>query len=445
MPVDPVRDAAIDVLLRVFERGAFLNLSLDKTLRRKTDLSERGARFLTQLVYGTTRHAGLCDYIVQPLLHQPLDELPTPIRMIMRMGAFQALFCRQVTFPAMVHTSVDLAKKRGHIGTSRLVNAVLKRIPQSIEQIVFPDHDTQPVEFLSARYSIVPWIVTAWIDEYGFAGAETLCVAADTEAPRTLRVNTLRTDRATVLQVLEKAGLSAEADPVVPEAITLNDGHLSTRSKIFQHGDIYIQDTSSMLPPHLLEPQAGESILDLCAAPGGKTTHLAQLTGDAAQIVALDLPFRKLGLVQENAARLQLDSIRCVAGDGLCAPFPAGSFDRVLVDAPCTGLGTLRRHPELKQRVRPEDPARLALEQIALLRSALGLCKNGGLIVYSVCTVTREETERVIGAILDDGGVVPEDGPEWFNQWKIETGRYRILPNTAQWDGYFLTRLRKRS
>ncbi len=445
MPVDPVRDAAIDVLLRVFDRGAFLNLSLDKTLRRKTDLSERGARFLTQLVYGTTRHAGLCDYVVQPLLHQPLDELPTPIRMVLRMGVFQALFCHQVTFPAMVHTSVDLAKKRGHIGTSRLVNAVLKRIPQSLEQISFPDRETQPVEFLSARYSIASWIAASWIDEYGFAGAEALCAAADSEAPRTLRVNTLRTDRATVLKVLEKAGLSAEADSAVPEAITLNGGHLSARSKIFQHGDIYIQDTASMLPPHLLEARPGETILDLCAAPGGKSTHIAQLTGEAAHIVALDHPFRKLGLVQENAARLQLESIHCVTGDGIHPPFRAASFDRVLVDAPCTGLGTLRRHPELKQRVRPEDPARLALEQIALLRSALRLCKNGGLIVYSVCTVTREETERVIGAILGDGGVVPEDGPEWFNQWKIETGRYRILPSTAQLDGYYLTRLRKAS
>ena len=186
MPVDPVRDAAIDVLIRVTEKGAHIAHAVDRTLTRKAGrLSGRGRRFLTHLVYGTTRHALLCDEVIAPLLHQPLEKLPLAIRLILRMGVYQALFSDNVTFPSMVHTSVDLAKKRGHAGTARLVNAVLKRVPQTLEQVSLPDRTEAPAAYLSVRYSMPRWLVDRWLGEFGFEAAESICTASSTPASPT--------------------------------------------------------------------------------------------------------------------------------------------------------------------------------------------------------------------------------------------------------------------
>ena len=443
MPVDPVRDAAIDVLLRVLEKRVFLDRSLDKTLRRKgSALSSRGRRFLTQLVYGTVRHKLLADSVLSGPLHQPLGELPAPIRTILRMGVFQALFCNQVTFPAMVHTSVDLAKSRGHIGTSRLVNAVLKRVPETLEDVTLPDPTAEPIAYESLRYSIPSWLVEHWHAQFGQEQASRISASCGTEAPRTIRTNTLVTDADKLLQALTKPGSAATRHPVINEAITLVEGPIPYESKAFQNGHFYIQDPASMLPPHLLEPQPGETILDMCAAPGGKATHIAQLTANESRVLALDSQRQRLYPLCENIERLHVEGIQPILADSTIPPLQ-GPFDRILVDAPCSGLGTLRRHPDLKWRVSPENLKSLPRLQGKLLRSAIQLCKNGGVIVYSVCTFTGEETDDVINEILPDAPVQFEDGPEWLSPWKIGKGKYLVLPEEGQMDGYFLTRLRK--
>ena len=443
MSVDPVRDTAVGVLLRVFEEGAYLDLALDKTLRRG-NLSHRGRRFLAQLAYGTVRRKRLCDYVLERLVREPVDKLPPAIFAILRMGVFQSLYCSQVTFPSMVHTSVDLAKRRGHAGTARLVNAVLRRAPQTLDDIRFPSREDDLAEFLGIYYSMPRWLVEVWITEFGPEKAEALCVASNEEAPVTLRTNTLKTTPSRLMADLTKAGCVLEKRTPVPEELTLVGGDPPSRSKFFQSGHFFQQDVASMLPPHLLEPKPGDRVLDCCAAPGGKTTHIAQLTEGRSWITAMDIhPFR-FRLIRENIARLGVEGITLVCGDACNPPLTPG-FARVLVDAPCSGLGTLRRHPDLKWRLVPNDCEELARLQTALLRKAIQLCKNGGLIVYSVCTISRAETSGVAAAILETEHVQPEDGPEWLNQWKIGQGQYQTLPTNGGLDGFFLMRLRKAS
>jgi len=443
MAVDSVRDAAIDVLLRVFERGAYLDAALDKTLRRKR-LSERGRRFLTQLVYGTVRHRLLCDHALAPICHQPLEKLPAPIFAILRMAVFQSLFCNQVTHPAMVHTSVDLAKRRGHAGIARMVNAVLRRVPQRLEDVKLPNSDDDHAAYLSVRYSMPSWLVASWLAEHGRQETEALCEASATQAPTCLRVNTLKTHPDELVKRLQESGFVAAKQSAIPEEVTILEGPPPTRSKWFQRGHFILQDPASMLVAHLLEPQPGERVLDLCAAPGGKTTHLAQRAEGQAHIVAVDVHAHRLAAVLDNCDRLELPGVSVLCADATRPPFVTG-FDRVLVDAPCSGLGTLRRHPDLKWRMTPEAVARLAVQQRALLRSAVGLCKNGGRIVYAVCTFSKQETQDVIQAILEDGHVEPDDGAECLDSWKTAPGQYRTRPSTEAWDGFFLTRFRKRS
>ena len=443
MPVDPVRDAAIDVLIRVTEKNAHIAHALDRTLTRRAGrLSGRGRRFLTHLVYGTTRHALLCDEVLVPLLHQPLEKLPLAIRLVLRMGVYQALFCDNVTFPSMVHTSVDLAKKRGHAGTARLVNAVLKRVPQTLEQVSLPDREQAPAEYLSVRYSMPKWLVDRWLGEFGFEAAESICAASSTEAPRTLRTNTALTTRDELQATFKKSGIPSTAIEEIPEALTLGDAPVPITSKAFQRGLFFVQDPASMLPANLLEPKPGETVLDLCGAPGGKTTHISELSQGEARVICNDAGPKKFRRVQENIYRLQTQGVHCVASDGLHPPFRQ-VFDRVLLDAPCSGLGTLRRRPDIKWRLQEEDIQRLAALQRALLRSAIEVCKNGGLVVYSVCTFTPEETGEVIASVLGDGTVAFEDGPEWLKPWKTDRGQYGILPGQSALDGYYLARLRK--
>jgi 16S rRNA (cytosine967-C5)-methyltransferase len=439
--VDVVRDTAVGVLLRVFEQDAYLAIALDRALRRKP-VSQRGRRFLTHLVYGTVRYKLLCDFILERLVHEPLDKLPPAIRAVLRMGVFQALFCKQVTFPSMVHTSVDLARRRGHAGVARLANAVLRRAPRDLSEVPFPDRARDPAAYLSLRYSMPRWLIEEWISEHGEAGTEALCCAFNREAPTTIRVNTLKATPEQLAADLGQAGYAPRKLTPIPEELTLDRGLPPANAKLFSTGCFMIQDPASMLPPHLLEPEPGQRVLDLCAAPGGKTTHIAQLAGDNARVVALDIHPARLGLVRENTDRLGVTCVSPLCGDGTAPPLRP-QFDRVLVDAPCSGLGTLRRHPDLKWRADPAVRESLGRLQARLLRSGVEFCKNGGLIVYSVCTTTRRETLAVVRAVLETERVEPEDGPEWLDPWKIDRGRYQTHPAEEELDGFFLTRLRK--
>ena len=443
MSVDIVRDTAINVLLRVFENDAYLSIALDKSLRRRS-ISERGRRFLTQLVYGTVRHKLLCDYILERLVRDPLDKLPSAILSILRMGVFQSLFCSQVTFPSMVHTSVELAKRRGHAGLAKLTNAVLRRAPQSLDEVLFPSRERDPAAYLSVRYSMPRWLVDEWTAEFGEASAEALCKASNEEAPTTIRVNTLRTTPENLATDLAKHECAVEKRTPVPEELTLIGGKPPARLNLFREGNFIIQDAASMLPPHLLEPQPHERVLDLCAAPGGKATHIAQLGLGQSHVVAMDVHPGKLGLVRENCERLGISGMALVCGDGVAPPFDGG-FDRVLVDAPCTGLGTLRRHPDLKWRATPDTRETLVPLQESLLRSGIRLCKNGGVVVYSVCTISRQETTEVVHSIMESERVEAETGPEWMKPWQKGPGEYQTLPHEGGLDGFFLMRFRKAS
>ena len=231
----------------------------------------------------------------------------------------------------------------------------------------------------------------------------------------------------------------------MPEALIVSGADRLLRGKLFQDGHFMVQDPASMLAAHLLAPAPGERILDLCAAPGGKTTHMAALADNQARIVALERYAGRARLIDDNRTRLDVSGIEILCGDGLAPPFPDGLFDKVLIDAPCSGLGVLRRHPEIKWRITPDAPTRLSVTQKALLRRAVQLCKNGGLIVYSVCTLTQEETFDVVSELLAAEGCVAEDGLERFDSWKTAQGQYQTNPLDAAWDGFFLTRFRKQS
>ncbi len=443
--VDPVRDAAIDVLTRVWDRGVHLDVSLDITLRRRgAALSARGRRFLTHLCYQSCRWRRLADYVLSSACEQPLDRLPLAVLIILRMAVTQMYFSETVHRAAAVSTSVDLARKRGHAGLARLVNAVLRRIPDQLEDVPFPDPTSNALEYLRLRWSLPRWLVRLWIGQYGPDTAAALCEQVNRESPLFLRVRPRAAEQDAVIRQLGRHGFQVISCPEYPGFLRVGAaGDLGSLAAL-RSGAVRVQNPASALPPRLLDPQPGERILDLCAAPGTKTLEICDLCGAPMSIMAADPDAGRLNRLIATLEITGEKRVFPVLADGLRPPFSPGSFDAVLVDAPCSGLGTLRHNPDIRDRLRPEDIDRLAALQRDLLRSAASLCKNGGRVVYSVCTFTPQETRDITAFAVSELRLEPESGPESLEPWKIKTGQYQTSPLDEALDGFYLTRFRKR-
>jgi len=444
--IDPVRDAAIDVLSRVWEKGAHLDVSLDITLRRRgAGFSARGKRFLSHLCYQACRWRRLADYVLSAACEQPLDRLPVPILIILRLAVIQMYFSGTVHRAAAVSTSVDLARKRGHAGLARLVNAVLRRVPPDLASVSFPDAERQPVEYLRLRWSLPRWMVRLWVEQFGLETAARLCEQVNREAPLFLRIRPGSSTEESLVRQLERHGCRVTPWPVLPGFLRVETARDLAALPPLRAGACRVQNPASSLPPRLLDPRPGERILDLCAAPGTKTLELCDLGDGDLSVVALDPDPGRLNRVRSVLELTGETRAIAVLGDGIFPPFPPRSFDAVLVDAPCSGLGTLRHNPDIRDRLQASDLDRMAGLQRSLLRSAAALCKNGGRIVYSVCTFTPQETRDIAAYAVSELSLEPEAGPELLEPWKTGTGHYQIHPLDEALDGFFLTRFRKRS
>jgi len=320
----------------------------------------------------------------------------------------------------------------------------------------FPPLAERPVDHIVQSFSHPPWLVERWVKEFGPEVALRICAANNQKPPFTIRTNTLKITREALQRRLQEAGIPAQATLHSPDGLTLPKTPDLMKDPLFQEGMYFIQDESSQMIPFLLEPQPGERILDACAAPGGKTTHLAQLMENRGEIFALDLMGSKLGLIQENCHRLGVTMVQVMEGDATQPlPFPEGTdFHRVLVDAPCTGLGILHRNPEAKWRRKPEDIPRLAKVQAAILDQASSWLKPGGVLVYSTCTMTLEENDGVVETFLArhpdfEREDLSKTAPLFLGSLVSSEGFFRTYPErvmdeSGRMDGFFAARLRKK-
>ena len=441
------RRIAFEVLTRVAE-GAYADLTLSAALDRLFEVRERG--LATELVYGVLRRRGRLDFALAHFCKQPLGKLEPAVLRLLRLGAYQLLELDRVPARAAVHATVELAKVLGLQRASGFVNGVLRSLDRGRATIPWPDPAEQPLACLEHACSLPDWLARRWLAELGADEALALAAALQEPPPFTLRVNTLRSGRDELL-----AAFAAAGHEVVPTSFAAEGIILLRRAMAPLPGEadglFQVQDEASMLIPHLLAPQPGERLLDACAAPGGKTTQLAALTQNRAEILALDLHPQRAALVTAGAARLGCRGVTARAWDMTRTPdfLPPASLDGVLVDAPCSGLGVLRRNPELRWRRTPDDPRRLAELQGAILAGAAPLVKPGGRLVYSVCTQTPEETEEAIAAFLTrHGDFVREDlRPLLPSHWEPlfdGTGALRTLPHRhGGMDAFWAVRLRR--
>ncbi len=437
------RQAAVDILVAIEERAAYAGLALDAELARRGGSSQVRA-YITEIVYGVLRWRGTLDWMIGLCSRRSIDALDPGVRSILRVAAYEMRFLSSVPVPVAAHAAVELAKARYHPGVAAFVNGVCRQLSRRMESgdWPWPDMSEDPVGALVVKTSHPEWLVARWIERFGPGEAEALCAANNQSPALHVRANILKTTREVLRARLRELGAEVEAGGLAPQALRVKGMGSVGDNPLFREGLFTVQDEGAQLVVHVLDPQPGERVIDLCAAPGGKTTHIAELMGNRGAVVAVDVHPGKLRLVQQAAHRLGIHIITAEAGDGREMAGRLAAADRVLVDAPCSGLGVLRRRPDLRWRKSPSELAGLARLQGELLAAAATLTRPGGTLVYSTCTTEPEETTGVVQAFLagrDDFAsvelgtpFVPADGP----------GGY-LYPHRHGTDGFYVARLQK--
>lgn len=450
MPKISARGLALRVLIDVEQNGAFANLALNKVLEKYRP-GKLDRAFATELAYGVLRSLNTLDWVLAQFVSQPLDRQSIPVRNILRLGVYQLMFMDRVPNAAACNEAAVLARQYGHEGVVRFVNGVLRNVSRRLGEIKYPALHENPVEHIALKYSHPHWLVKRWLEEFGPEDTIAICRADNEPAPNTIRTNTLKISREELAEKLSREGLSVAKTSFAPEGLYI-EGFLSPGSlDSFQEGLFQIQDESSMLAARALAPLPGSLVIDACAAPGGKTTHLAQLMENRGKILAFDIHPHKLDLIKENCSRLGVEIVEVAGGDARELPGRLhGQADFVLVDAPCSGLGVLRRRPDARWRKNEHEIAELVQLQSQILDSASRCVKDGGVLLYSTCSITHEENLGQVENFLS--------GHPWFELEKLNEnlpggldykntlsrGYIQIYPGSHGMDGFFIARMRKK-
>lgn len=453
-PPETAREAALRTLCRVEAERAFAGEALERELAAGR-LDKRERALATELTFGTLRARGRVDHALAAFLKRPLAELTPWIRNVLRLGAYQLLYLDRVPASAAVDESVKLARRYGHAGTAGLVNAVLRNLvrqgpPPVPDPASAADFDAR-VAALAIAYSHPRWLVAEWLARFGPAETEALLRANNQPAPVAIRANGLKTSPAALGQRLAAEGVTVAPLRYLDDGFVISDFDALTALPSYRDGLFIVQDEAAMLVAHVVDPRPGERVIDACAAPGGKTTHLAGLMGDRGEILAADVEPARLRLVVENCARLGVTCVETVAVDARrLGRLKTGWADRALVDAPCSGLGTLRRRPDARWRKEASAAGELAPLQVEILAGVAPCVKPGGTLVYSTCTLGETENQDVVRAfLLDHPEYAPEDLAPWVpaglreaigaDGWWLQT-----YPHRHGIDGFFVARLRRR-
>ncbi|KIL50422.1 16S rRNA methyltransferase [Jeotgalibacillus alimentarius] len=437
-----LREAALHILDQIDKNQSYSNLLLNHAIQ-KFNISKKDTGLLTEITYGTIQRKMTLDYYLEPFLKKKVEGW---VRNLLRLSLYQMIYLDRVPERAAIHEAVEIAKKKGHKGISGMVNGVLRSIQR---QGVRPlDELSDPVIKISIETSHPEWLVKRWAEHFGLEKTREMCERNLIAPVQTARVNTSRISRSEVIDMLKQEGVEASESTIVPAGIRVKKGNIA-HTVAYKEGYISVQDESSMLVAYALGAVPGESILDMCAAPGGKTTHIAESLNNEGEVLALDLHEHKIKLIKENADRLKLGNVKAEAMDGrkLNEHYPDRQFDRVLVDAPCSGLGVLRRKPDIKYAKREQDLESLSRIQQELLHSAVGSLKKGGTLVYSTCTVDKEENEGTVNRFLADHPemelTVPSGLPESIAAL-AENNMLQIFPQDFDGDGFFIASFKKK-
>jgi 16S rRNA (cytosine967-C5)-methyltransferase len=438
------RMAAVEILYRVDQESGYADVLLGGRL---PDFAPADRRLITRLVLGTLAWQGRLDFELAHLTGRKLAGIQPEALAIMRMGLFQLRHLDRIPQHAVVDTAVSIAKRIPKArDASGFVNAVMRRATR--ETAPLPLREKNEKSYLAIAYSHPRWMVERFVDWFGIENAERLMTANNDAAPNVIRLNLARGSRAEIIEKLTADGFEIGAPGRAPETIVLKSaGRFESVS--YRDGLFHAQSEASQMAARMLAVRVDATVVDCAAAPGGKTTHLAEMVGERGRVIAVDLNFNGLRNARDLARRLRHRNIEFLCADLTVAPpLASSSIEYVLLDAPCTGIGTLREHPEIKWRLKPSDPARMAAMQSRMLENAAALVRSGGAIVYSVCSIAPEEGEGVVDGFLArhedfaiDSSIV---GRDEFRDVIDARGFMKTRPDLGGLDGFFAARLIRR-
>ncbi|TLS37318.1 16S rRNA (cytosine(967)-C(5))-methyltransferase RsmB [Pseudalkalibacillus caeni] len=443
-----VREAALEIVEQINKNQAYSNILLNRTIE-KYNLNRKDIGLLTEIVYGTIQRKRTIDFFLDAFLKNK-KKIETWVYSLLELSVYQMVYLDRVPDRAVIHEAVEIAKKKGHKGISGFVNGVLR----SVQRKGVPSFSTikDTAEKIAVEYSHPTWLVKRWIAQYGEEETINIC-KINLEPPQvTARVNTAKTSVGEVMAHLEEEGLTVERGDLSIDGIKIIDGYLPG-TRAFKNGLVTIQDESSMLVARGLDIEPGMSVLDACAAPGGKTTHIAELMKNEGQVYSLDLHKHKVKLIKDQVKRLGLTNVETAALDSRKAGgfFQGTRFDRILVDAPCTGYGVIRRKPDIKWSKQEKDAEAISAVQKEILQTVSTLLKPGGKLLYSTCTIEEAENQRVIEAFLKENPEFTQDRtlierlPEKLGHFVgNDDGQVQILPHYFGTDGFYIACLTKK-
>ncbi len=435
------------VLRRVFEHGAYAEKALQAESGR---LDRRDRALAMRLSYGTIQRKGTLDYLIGQLAERPVERLDPPLQAALRLGLYELLYLSGSPDRAVVADGVELAKRNGR-GGHGLVNAVLRRAArEGPKALLGALSDATPAE-AAVMHSHPEWIARLWWERLGAEGARALLAYDNEPGEVALRANTLVTDVDRLSQELATASVLTHRDTQIPEALVLEGALDIYDSPLWGQGAFIAQSRAAMLVAHALAPAADERVLDLCAAPGGKATHLAALMQGTGSVLAIERNRARAGALERTARRLHAHNVRVELGNAAVARSDGVEFDRVLVDPPCSGLGTLQARADLRWRLSPERVEQMAGLQAAILAAGAEALRPGGVLVYSTCTISTIENEHVIANFLESHAdfslddLVPEL-PAFADDGSSEhglPGTALTLPHRDRTAGFFIARMRR--
>ncbi len=446
------RHTAITVLNTVDQREKTLDLVLRALPQDENYLSRRDRALLNAMVYGVLRWRGRLDHIIAYFSNIPLRKIQPMVLNILRLGLFQIIFLDRVPDSAAVNTSVELAKQMNSFRASGFVNALLRKAADNWERVPFSTFQEDPLAFLTTDQSIPKWLASRWLKRFSSETISTLASAANTIPPITLRTNTLKTNRTQLVRSLEDQTEHIKPTSYAPDGVKImNPKQSIPHLAAYKKGWFQVQDEAAQLVALLLDPQPGESVLDACAGLGGKTAHLAQLMQNQGIIAALDSNAEKLKQLGDEMPRLGVTMVQTICQD-LMIPFDRcrnETFDRILLDAPCTGLGVIRRNPDIKWHMSIAQLARHSMIQKQILQNLADWVKPGGILVYAVCSVEPEENEVIIDDFLKkrpDFVIDKNRGklPEAIRSGAKSTIGYTTLKFIKYMDGFYFARLKRK-
>lgn len=440
------REVAAEAIMQIMAEGAYNTVALRRLLRQNGAMQKQEKAFVTEIVNGTLRNIAYIDYVIGQFSNTKIQKIKPWLLAVLRTAVYQILF---LTVPdnAACNEAVKLANERGYKGLSGFVNGLLRTIAREKQNITLPEKNT--AEYLHIVYSHPLWLVKMWIAYYGYAQTEALCKANNISPDVTIRINTTQTNQTALQEMLEKEQISVQKGVLCENALHLTKTADLTKSMSFQNGLFHVQDESSQLAAAALAPKSGQKILDICAAPGGKSFTIAQMMENKGEVVARDIYAHKVDLIAEGAKRLGLSIVHTEVSDAtVFVEKDKEAFDAVLADVPCSCLGLLRKKPDIRLKKDGSEIDNLIPIQRKILEQAAMYVKTGGVLLYSTCTLSKKENEKNVEWFL-------QNHPEYTLEDMIpylpkqmadmdKQGYLTVFPHIHHTDGFFIARLKKK-